>query len=55
MNQQEQAKFRSNTAASGTVYVHQRKRCACGKQITAMDLQRYGRCATCRKPAKSAA
>jgi hypothetical protein len=55
MNPQEQAKFRRNTATSGATYVHQRKRCACGKQITAKDLQRYGCCVACENRQKQAA
>jgi len=31
------------------VYTFTRKRCACGKQVTARQLELYGQCGTCSK------
>lgn len=40
------AQYREQTSKS-TVYTHKRRRCGCGKVATAIDLQRYGKCAHC--------
>ena len=39
--------FRAATAASKPPYVHNRRRCDCGKQITVKQLQQYGVCVSC--------
>lgn len=40
------AKFRATTA-NALQLSHVRKRCACNKTVTAIQLKRYGMCATC--------
>ncbi|WP_157650718.1 hypothetical protein [Burkholderia ubonensis] len=40
------AKFRATTA-SALQLSHVRKRCACNKVVTAIQLTRYGMCAAC--------
>lgn len=47
-----EAKFRAATAKPGISLI--RKRCACGKVVTALQLQRCNCCETCRKTAASA-
>jgi DNA topoisomerase VI subunit B len=42
------AKFRATTA-SALPLSHVRKRCACNKVVTSIQLERYGMCATCYK------
>lgn len=42
------ADFREKTRTQ-RVYTFTRKRCACGKQVTARQLGLFGRCATCHK------
>ena len=46
-------KFRERTAAMPPITLR-RKRCACGKQVTAKQLEQYGRCASCDKLASAA-
>lgn len=41
-------RYRANTAAM-VPYSFVRKRCVCGKTVTAKQLQLYGVCATCDK------
>jgi hypothetical protein len=42
------ANYREGTSKQKT-YSHVRKRCGCGKVATAIDLERYGKCARCQR------
>ncbi len=42
------ADYREKTEAQ-RFYTFTRKRCACGKQVTALQLGLFGRCVTCHK------
>ena len=41
------AAFRDRTAASSAPIVLRRKKCECGKVVTAKQLAQYGQCAPC--------
>jgi hypothetical protein len=47
------AAYRRQTDKSAP-YVHIRKRCACGKVVKAIQLERFGACATCAKERRPA-
>jgi hypothetical protein len=49
------AAFRDRTAAGSAPIVLRRKKCACGKEVTAKQLVQYGKCVICVRAAAAAA